>query len=418
MRQSIERTGFSYTDFTDKADFYIINTCTVTGKTDARCRNAIRRARKLNPEAVIIATGCYVDTQWDALDEMDAVDFSVENRHKNQIHKLMRLVREKGTKTGINPYYSLSTDFNEPLERFHGHSRAFIKIQEGCDAFCSYCIIPYARGRSRSADPESVLGQIRKLYSNGYEEIVLTGIHIGRYGENSGHDTDLAGLLKMILDGTDHLRLRLSSIEVMEVTKGLIEIFSKTDRIASHFHIPLQSGDDTILEKMNRTYRAGDFKNKILSIAESVPNAAIGTDIIVGFPGEKEEHFQNTYDLLESMAAVNYFHVFSYSVRPGTKAAGFPEKVRAEAKKERSRILIELGKKKREEFIKSQIGSKELALVQGIGDIRKGLYKSLTGNYCEVLINANEELEGKLSPVIIEDLVEGQLIGRINKTET
>ncbi len=409
----MEELGFNHVDFTQKADYYVINTCTVTGKTDSRCRNAVRRARRLNPEAVIIATGCYAETQPEALRKMAEIDYVTGNGDKGRIPFLIEKIagNKAGERVSVESVSHLGLD--GMISRFHGHSRAFIKVQEGCDAYCSYCIIPYARGRSRSVNPNKVKAQVKRLAVNGYREIVLTGIHIGRYGENSGFSADLSDLIEMILDETDNIRLRLSSIEVTEITDRLIGLFASTDRIASHFHLPLQSGDDDILRSMNRPYSTSMFREKVIRISESVPRAALGTDIIVGFPGETDRNFENTVRFLNSKLPLNYFHVFSYSPRPGTKAYAFPQQVESEIKKKRSRTLIEIGKNKRREFAKSQVGEHSKGLVQGECEDLSGHFESVTGNYCEVLVETDDSMRGKLVPLKIESYKGGRLFGSI-----
>ncbi len=415
LRYNLEKMGYEFRASSEIADFYIINTCSVTAKTDSRSRNAIRRARRQAPDSIIVATGCYVESAPAELEKMKELDYVTGNKFKNEIPYLF----EKIGNNKIDPQLSFEEIIQNkpPLESgidvFHGHSRAFIKIQDGCDAFCTYCIIPYTRGRSRSIHSSRVIDQVKRLAKNGYEEIVLTGIHIGRYGENSNSSTDIVALIRMILDNTVGIRIRLSSIEPTEVTNEFIRLVSGTDRIASHFHIPLQSGDDVILKAMNRPYTVQEYIEKTKEIAECIPDAAIGSDIIVGFPGETEENFNNTRAVLESELAVNYFHVFSYSDRPGTVAKTLPGKVPPETRKKRSRELIELGKAKKKNFLLSQIGRDEIALVEGEYKGDKKLQKSITGNYCEVIIQAPSNLRGKLVPVRITGDRNGYLYGEL-----
>jgi threonylcarbamoyladenosine tRNA methylthiotransferase MtaB len=415
LRYNLEKMGYEFRGFSETADFYIINTCSVTAKTDSRSRNAIRRARRKAPNSIIVATGCYVESAPDELRKMKELDYVTGNKFKNEIPYLF----EKISKNKIDRNISFKeiiknkTPLESGIDIFHGHSRAFIKIQEGCDAFCSYCIIPYTRGRSRSIQSSKVIDQVKRLAKNGCEEIVLTGIHIGRYGENSNASTDLVALIRMILDSTVGIRIRLSSIEPTEVTNELIQLVSGTDRIASHFHIPLQSGDDVILKAMNRPYSVKEYIEKTKEIAEYIPDAAIGSDIIVGFPGETEENFNNTRAVLESELPVNYFHVFSYSDRPGTAAKILPGKVPPKTRKKRSRELIELGKVKKKNFMLSQIGRNEIALIEGEYEGDKKLQKSITGNYCEVIVQADSNLRGRLVPVRITGDRNGYLYGEL-----
>ncbi len=294
---------------------------------------------------------------------------------------------------------------------FHEHSRAFIKIQEGCDANCAYCIIPMARGRSRSVTTERVLSQVRKLEDNGIEEIVLTGIHIGRYGKDLAPGTSLEDLLETLLDQTGFVRIRLSSIEVNEVSDRLLGLISGTERIAPHLHIPLQSGDDSILEAMGRPYDTSFFRQRIEAASKASKDMRLGTDIIVGFPGEDEDNFMRTYDFVGSLP-LSYLHVFSYSKRPGTRAASLDGQVDPETKKRRSRKLIKLGRLRKREFMRSRTGSRELAIIQGRARRHSRFSTALTGSYCQVSVDCPSSLDGKLVPVDITHYSRGRLYGR------
>jgi threonylcarbamoyladenosine tRNA methylthiotransferase MtaB len=414
IRHELEHHRWMYRRFEDGADCFIINSCTVTGKSDSRCRNMIRRARRIAPRATIIVTGCYAETQPGSLESMDEVDLVIGNPLKKSIPAILeRFITDRihgemetaAIRSGIAP-----EDRETVIERFHGHSRPFIKIQEGCNASCSYCIIPRARGGSRSIPPDTVLRQVRRLLTNGYQEIVLTGTHIGRYGVDLG-DVNLETLVSMILDETADLRLRLSSIEVTEVTGGLLELMRQTSRLAPHLHIPLQSGDASILRAMNRPYGPELFRDRILEAAEARDGVSIGTDIIVGFPGETEEQFTRTYDLVRDLP-VTYLHVFSFSSRPDTAASRMPRQCAPDTKKRRSRKLIRLGKAKKHAFLRSRIGTRETALVQGPMHRFSCFSRSLTGNYCEVYLRCPTEYNGRLLPIVISHFLHGRLYGQ------
>ncbi|MBD3178564.1 MAG: tRNA (N(6)-L-threonylcarbamoyladenosine(37)-C(2))-methylthiotransferase MtaB, partial [Candidatus Latescibacteria bacterium] len=416
IRRRIEKSGLNYSMPEEGADFCIINTCTVTAKTDARCRNAIRRAKRANPDSVIIVTGCQVEISPRELEGMQEVDFIIPNAQKGRISELIAGILNNPTEKKTDPELIIGSQPDteeERIGRFSNHARAFIKIQNGCNAFCSYCIIPYARGRSRSLPPDRIIDQVRKLASNGYQEIILTGIHIGRYGEECSYEIGITGLLELILKKTGGTRIRLSSIEPNEVDMELIELASSTERIAPHFHIPLQSGDDHILDKMNRRYRREYFREQVYRIHNNIPDVSIGTDIIVGFPGEKESHFENTRNFLDTLDPVNYFHVFSYSDRPGTRASEMGGKVDPAEKKRRSSILIEMGKKKKNDFIKSQEGKNRLAVVLEKDGERYGFYRAITGNYCNMTVRSGPENMRKLVPVRIDRMEGKELLGEI-----
>ncbi|MDD3643830.1 MAG: tRNA (N(6)-L-threonylcarbamoyladenosine(37)-C(2))-methylthiotransferase MtaB [Candidatus Krumholzibacteria bacterium] len=403
IRQFLVGHGWEHRPFGELADFYIINTCTVTGRTDARCRNAVRRARRASPGTTIIVTGCYAETQPEALAAMRETDIVLGNREKFSIARVMEQRIGHGNGAGM---------CDGPIEEFLGHSRAFIKIQEGCDASCSYCIIPRARGPSRSVLPGDVVSQVSRLESNGLEEIVLTGIHIGRYGRDLDAGTDLESLILRILAQTKRVRLRLSSIEVNEIGDGLIDLTAGEERVAAHLHVPLQSGDDEILRAMNRPYDSSRFADRIWRIREASGRIAVGTDIIVGFPGETEERFRSTLRVASELP-LTYFHVFPFSPRPGTPAAGMRNQVDPETKHRRSRSLISLGRAKRLSFMRDRIGSRELALIQPPQRGRSRFSTALTGNYCEVLVPADESLSGRLVPVLPTHYSRGNLYGYV-----
>ncbi len=407
IRQVLVGKDWEFRSFGENADYYIINTCTVTGKTDSRCRNAIRRARKAAPDSTIIVTGCYAETQAGSLKKMVETDLVIGNEGKDSIVGIIEKLAGRDIpgqpSEGLGCY---------DIAEFHGHSRAFIKIQEGCDASCTYCIIPRARGRSRSVPFERVLGQVKKLEENGIDEIVLTGIHIGRYGKDINNGPTLDGLLESILAETRSLRIRLSSIEVNEVTEGLLRLISGTDRMAPHLHIPLQSGDDFILDAMNRPYDTAFFRKRIEAVRELSGGIGIGTDIITGFPGEDDASFRRTFEFARSLP-LTYFHVFSFSRRPGTPAETMDGQVDPDTRKSRSRKLIRLGKSKKREFMKSRTGSREIAVIQGKARRYSRFSTALTGSYCEVSVDCPSTLNGKLVPVDITHYSRGRLYGRL-----
>lgn len=407
IRQALIERDWEFRTFGESADYYIINTCTVTGKTDSRCRNAVRRARKAAPDSTIIVTGCYAETQADILEKMVETDLVIGNGKKDSIVGILEDLEGRE-----NPVSLSSDPGNFDIANFYGHSRAFIKIQEGCNASCTYCIIPRARGRSRSVPAERVLRQVKKLEKNGIEEIVLTGIHIGRYGKDIDDRTSLDGLIESILAETGRLRLRLSSIEVNEVTEGLLSLISGTDRLAPHLHIPLQSGDDIILDAMNRPYDTSFFQKKIEAVRAISDGIGIGTDIITGFPGEDDSSFRRTFEFARSLP-LTYFHVFSYSKRPGTPAETMDGQVDPDTRKSRSKKLIRLGRSKKREFMRSRTGNGELAMIQGKAKRYSRFSTALTGSYCEVSINCSSSLDGKLVPIDITHYSRGRLYGRV-----
>ncbi|MBN2069831.1 MAG: tRNA (N(6)-L-threonylcarbamoyladenosine(37)-C(2))-methylthiotransferase MtaB [Candidatus Krumholzibacteriota bacterium] len=410
IRHDLTGRGWERRDFDMPADFYVINTCTVTSKTDARCRNAIRRARKNSPDAVIIATGCLAQTQFQKLESMKEVDFVFNNEEKGRIAEFL----EKYIKNGndLDRQNECVSSFDIDIDSFSNHSRAFMKVQDGCDSKCSYCIIPEARGRSRSIPPADVIRKIRRLAGNSYMEIVLTGIHIGRYGMDPGSGIDLAGLIEEIISAIDGIRIRLSSIEPVEVSRKLSSLVIDSPRVASHLHIPLQSGDDKILRSMNRPYSTEQFRILTDDLKDRSSGLIIGTDIITGFPGETDREFENTYAYLADLK-VDYFHVFSYSKRPGTPAASMEGHLDPRVIRSRCQKLIELGRRKRLDFMRKMVGRQDLALIQGPESEDAGIYNALTGNYCEVAVEAPAEMAGKLVEIEISRYSKGRLYGKL-----
>ncbi|MBN2179286.1 MAG: tRNA (N(6)-L-threonylcarbamoyladenosine(37)-C(2))-methylthiotransferase MtaB, partial [Deltaproteobacteria bacterium] len=334
IEEEIRSRGFSIVPFRSEADIYIVNTCTVTGKTDYQSRQLIRRANRTNPEASIFVTGCYAQIAPEILAALPGVTMVVGTRQKAAIPDL--LSSEAGKETIINVKNINDERFLSCLSvtDFHGQTRAYLKIQDGCNAFCSYCIIPYARGRTRSLPENRIIEEIRSLYQAGYREIILTGIHLGMYGHELSPRTSLSDLLSRIEKETDIERLRISSTEPMEITDGIIELIRESSILCRHLHIPLQSGNDKILKAMNRNYDSRQFEERIETIVQEIPDIGIGIDIIAGFPGESEEKFENTRAFIERLP-IQYLHVFPYSKRPGTAAFSLSDHVPENIKKER-----------------------------------------------------------------------------------
>jgi len=410
--EGLEGRGFSNVPFDSEADIYIVNTCTITAKTDYQSRQLIRRANRKSPSASIIVTGCYAQIAPHELAGLAGVRAVVGMEEKENIpFTINELI--KGTHKIITSDISLKKNYSGLFaSKFPGHTRAFLKIQDGCNAFCSYCIIPYARGRSRSLPENDVIKQIKDLNDAGYREIVLTGIHLGIYGHDLSPFTSFLNLLRKIENADIIERLRISSIEPVEITDGLINHIKNSRIICRHLHIPLQSGDDRILNLMKRNYNTRQFRNRIEKIIDAVPEIAIGMDVIVGFPGEGEKEFNNTRDFVEGIPLA-YLHVFPYSRRPGTEASQFPDQVDESIKKERGKILRDMGKKKRMEFNKRFIGKKLSVLVENTKDGETGFMKGFSDNYIPVLIPAgNVSMSNHIVKVRAESLTGGKILGR------
>lgn len=410
--EELRTQGYRIVPFSSRADIYIINTCTVTGKTDYQSRQLIRRAHRANPAASIIVTGCYAQIAPDILAGLPGVALIAGTGEKSTIPELIGTIDGPPPRISVGdigvprPFSSL------PVTRFHGQTRAYLKIQDGCNAFCSYCIVPYARGRSRSLPPDEVIDRIGVLTDAGYREIVLTGIHLGVYGQELSPPRGLLHLLKRIEDETDLERLRLSSIEPMELTDDLIRHAAASPVICRHFHVPLQSGHNGILKAMNRNYTVDDFKDRIDAILDRIPDAGIGIDILAGFPGEDEDAFEETRRFIEGLS-IAYLHVFPYSRRPGTRADGMTGHVPEETKKIRAGILRRLGTEKRARFNGRFIGNTLPVLVEGTRDRVTGLMKGFSDNYIPVLLEDGDMKDAnRIVPVTACREHEGKLVGR------
>ena len=344
----LKNNNYTVVDFEDKADIYIINTCSVTNESDKKSRKMINRAKKNNPAAIIIVMGCYSQVNAEDID----VDIVLGNKDKSKIVEIIEeYIKTKQKKKII---YDLTKVEFEKMEitNFDSHTRAFVKIQDGCNAFCSYCIIPYVRGRVRSKDPEDVIKEVTTLVEKGYKEIVLTGIHTGRYGTDI--NTNLEELLNKLVNIPNIYRIRLSSIEINEITPGIKELLKENKVMAKHLHIPLQSGSNKILKLMNRRYNKEEFLSMVDNLRD-IPDISLTTDLIVGFPNEGEEEFNETIDTLKKIGFIK-IHTFPYSKRKGTPAAIMDNQVFPEEKKKRVHRILDLSNKYEHNFYESKIG--------------------------------------------------------------
>jgi threonylcarbamoyladenosine tRNA methylthiotransferase MtaB len=402
----------------DIADLCIINTCTVTQKASMQSRQAIRQAIHSNPNARIMVTGCYAQTEPDEINKIKGVHQVIGHFDKHKIPKIIFAGKNNDqpclvSEGNSHPFYQM------PSTGIGFRTRPFLKIQDGCNACCTYCIVPYARGPSRSLPPEHVLDEINKIHRAGYHEVVLTGIHLGNYGIDLGkRKTDLLDLLNRIRKSCKIDRVRLSSIEPCELTEEIIKLVARSDsgkeKICHHFHIPLQSGDDFILRRMHRPYSRSFFIDLVEKIHMLLPDAAIGVDTLIGFPGETDNVFQNTYSLIEQLP-VSYLHVFPFSPRKGTPAYKYPDKVNSDVIKERCQRMRMLGKYKRNVFYKNFQGKTLEILIEGRQKGDKNLFKGMTSNYIPVLVKGEAKLRNTIAPVTIDEINENnQVFGTIS----
>ena len=403
IAKTLISSGWTHAGDETGADLCIINTCTVTRRASMQSRQAIRQAIRSNPGAVIIVTGCYAQTEPDELRKIEGIDRIIENKEKEKIFEI--ITNETANSFSFSPGSECPADsggfVHAPAARSGSRTRAFLKIQDGCDAFCTYCIVPYARGRSRSMSVESVIESVNNLRKAGYREAVLSGIHLGKYGQDLSPETTLTALLELINDSCIIDRVRLSSIEPNELTPGIIKLAAESGKICRHFHVPLQSGDNGILKKMHRPYSREYFKDLIIRIKESIPDAAIGVDILAGFPGETDEAFRNTYSLIEELP-VSYLHVFPFSPRKKTPAFDFPEQVPSNIIKARCTEMRRLGASKKADFYQKASGTEVDILIEDKRDENSGMLKGISSNYLSVLIKGEDSIRNRIVKVRID----------------
>lgn len=400
----LKSNGFEICDFHDVCDVYIINTCTVTNTSDIKSRKMIRQAIRNNPDACVVAMGCFIEANKNY--QIPGLDIVIGNKDKSKIIELIHQYFEK--KNIIKDLYSNRfTEFEDMyIKEFPGRTRAFVKIQDGCDNFCSYCIIPFVRGKCRSKDKDKVISEINDLVSNGYQEVVLTGIHTGNYGYDK--DYDFADLLSEVVKIEGLKRLRISSIEITELNDRVLSIIKDNDVIVDHLHIPMQAGSDEILKLMNRKYDLDYYFKKIEQIRKIRPMISITTDVIVGFPGEDEKLFEKTIETCKKIGFAK-IHVFPFSLRNGTKAEELPNHLSNEEKKKRSRKLLEVSKELENNYFSKFIGKSGSVLIEQYKD---GYSYGHTGNFLNIKIEGKLE-HNKFYDVLITDISYPYCIGKI-----
>lgn len=382
--------GHALVPFDEQADCYIINTCTVTDRADWQARQLVRRAKRLSPHAKILVTGCYAQVNPEEVAQLPGVDFVVG---LNRLHDLLSFVaaaeKSEAVKIAVSEVKRERAVTVLGTRALPGHTRAFLKIQEGCNFSCAFCIIPSARGLSRSVGPREVLEQVRRLADAGYQEIVLTGIHLGSYGHDLTPKLDLAALLEMIVASGLMPRVRLSSLDPREVNERLLDLMAVSRVVCPHLHVCAQAGDDYVLQRMRRNYDTAYYRDLLFKVRERLPEAALGSDIIVGFPGESDAHFERALKFFAALP-LTYFHVFPYSRRRGTAAASLPEHVPVPVKKARAQKMRELGRKKKAAFCRGFIGRSVRVLIEGKRDEKTGAHRGFSRNYLPVAVSCAE----------------------------
>lgn len=404
MLELFEKSGYAIADFEAYADVYIINTCTVTNLGDKKSRQMIRRAKKNNPDAIIAAVGCYAQVAPEEVAEIEGVNLVLGTKQRKQIVELIEQYNNE--KVFLNKVSDIGgeKEFEElSVSNLNDRRRAFIKIQEGCDRFCTFCIIPYARGRVRSRNPVEILKEVETLAKNGYKEIVLAGIHVASYGK----DLDKISLLDIIenvhmVDGIE--RIRTSSIEPTVIDEAFIERIKKLPKICDHFHLSLQSGSNATLKRMNRRYTKERYKEAVIALREVFPDIALTTDVIVGFPGETDGDFQESYDFVKEIE-LSQMHVFPYSAKKGTPASGFADQINQSVKNERSAKMLALSNELNNKFLNKFINK----TVSVLYERKRGhnLYEGHTTNYISVLTKSEYNIENEIISVEITGIDNG-----------
>ncbi len=413
MTELLEKEGFEVLSSGKQSDIYIINTCAVTKESERKSRQFINKAKRINPNALVVAVGCSVQLNGEKLNKETDVDIIIGTKHKGNIGKLIKeKLNSLETKTeapdAIEEFYGRE-DFEElKISTVHDKTRANIKIQDGCSQYCSYCIIPYVRGPIRSRKHEDIVEEVEKIAANGYKEIVLNGIHISSYGKDNHEPDALIKLIEDINKIKNIERIRLGSLEPKLITEDFIKRYSMLDKVCDHFHLSLQSGSDTVLKRMNRKYTTDEYKYNVELIRKYLPNAGITTDIIAGFPGETSEEFNETLELVKAIK-FSRTHVFKFSVREGTKAAEMNNQVDEKIKTERSRELINLSGSISREFMKQFIGKTMPVLIET--EKKENIFEGHTTNYLKVLLKSDINIKNSIVNVMIKNVRNDYLSG-------
>src|SRR5574337_401615 len=413
LEESLRRDGYTAVGPDDAADLFIINTCSVTNEADADSRQAIRRAVRRNPSARVVVTGCYAQVGAADIAAIPGVALVAGNGEKAQLAELIAGLREQAS-----PFVAVS-DIQQsrrfaslPTPVGAARSRALLKVQDGCNYRCSFCIVPDTRGPNRSQPIDAALRDLRALVEAGYPEVVLTGTHLGTYGRDLPIGDSIAGLVARMLEVAQPARLRLSSLDPHEVTEELIGCFGRFDNLCRHLHLPLQSGDEAVLRRMRRPHTADEFGRLVERLAEAVPGIAVGTDVIVGFPGEADAEFEATYRLLDGLP-IAYLHVFNYSRRRGTVAATMPNQIPKDVRSARSAALRALSDAKWRRFRQTQVGQSFSAVVLEGRDVRTGRIEALTDNYMTVRLEPAEDRISRTVDLTVVEATERQTVGRL-----
>lgn len=411
VKKQFEEQGFVCVEFAEVADVYIINTCTVTHLGDRKSRQMIRRTKQQNPDSVLIVMGCYAQVAPEDVEKIKEVDIILGTDKKSQVYSYYEEFIRTESKLSLVEDISKKCEFEElDVTNYEGRTRAFLKVQDGCNNFCSYCIIPYARGRIRSRSLKSSIQEAKRLASHGFSEIVLVGIHLASYGRDTGEN--LIDLLRGLNEIEGIERIRMGSLEPTLFDDEFTGEIAKLPKICRHFHLSLQSGCDETLKRMNRKYVTDDYKKSVERIRKAFLDAAITTDIMVGFPGETDEEFEKSLGLAKEIAFAEA-HIFKYSIRKGTAAEKMPNQVEPNIKEERSKRLIAVTDKTKDDFLKFHIGKEVTVLFEREHKGKKGIYEGKTDNYITVVAESEKDVSTQILKVRINGIKDGHASGTI-----
>ncbi|MDF2591870.1 MAG: mtaB [Clostridia bacterium] len=412
MIESFEAAGYQRVDYEEYADVYIINTCTVTNMGDRKSRQIIRRALDSNPDAFIAVVGCYAQVSPEKVMEIEGVKLVIGTNERVKIVDLVEFAMVKEEKVNLVSDIMDVREFEEmSIKNYKNRRRAFLKIQEGCDQYCSYCIIPYARGHIRSRKPESILNEVKELAMSGFKEVVLTGIHVASYGRDL-EDTSLIDIIEQVHGVEGIERIRMSSVEPKTLNNDFIERLTKLPKICRHFHLSLQSGCDETLKRMNRKYTTEEYINVVNRLREVYPDVAITTDIIVGFPGETEEEFKQTVEFIK-LADFSDMHVFKFSPKEGTPAAKYKNQVTPDIKEQRSKLITAIAQESKNAFQNKFLNTKMDVLFEYMLDKQARIFEGHTDNYIRVLAVSEKDIKGIICSVELEAIKEDYVEGRL-----
>jgi len=416
MMEQFESRGYRIVDFDEKADIYVINTCTVTNLADRKSRQMIRKAYRTNPEAAIVVVGCFAQRSAEEAAKIPGVKLVLGTQERHRIVDLVEQAQSSGeVMVDVRDIMKVREFENTPISSYEGRTRAILKVQEGCNQFCTYCIIPYTRGPIRSRRPQEVLEEARRLADAGFKEIVLTGIHLASYGMDLQKELEGVNLVYLLekLNAIEGLaRIRLGSIEPNFITPEFVKGIVKLHKVCRHFHVPLQSGSDTVLQRMKRRYTTQQYGQAIGMIRDSFPDAAITTDVMVGFPGETDAEFEETVNFVQEIG-FSRLHVFQYSRREGTPAAQFPNQVPLKIKEQRSRVLIDVGHRMAQRYMEGFVGRVEEVYFEQESPCGAQTYEGYTQHYIRVVAHGQRDLKGQILKVELKEVKDDYMVGKV-----